>query len=501
MSQSDISQQESRTNDEIDLRDIILPLWLAKWRIILWGLLIAIIAGVYQLGGIALDRGDQARLQVHFNFKGANEGVYPNKAQFSPQELLSDAVLSEVYARQFDQGEEYDIFKQSLTLTPSLVGEEQLDGVITNLAAKDKGLSVAEFNEVVQAYSENLQSLSRTNATLTLDLKIVNGNQSKAAEILTDIVDTWASQAIKVRGVLNISNPTITNQTIIVADEELLVNVNILSDTHILLSNTVSSLNRNPQLTAISDPETGFTLTDLSHQLSTEGKYKIAIFKEMIIKSGFGAQSAIWYEGFRKARLGKLKRERDSLERMVSVYDDAIIQFNQQQDIQQQIEPSPAQSTTQIYSPQYSNDLINSLLSLGSKMANPEYRKQLLEEKINLSSRLQNIITEIEFYESADANENTPLDIEKISQLVKDSSLKLASINDALASITNIANEGYLADNGKLYDLQGNVAYVTTSNLSNRTILRLILAFIAGCFIGVLMVFVRILVLPNTKNE
>jgi len=486
--------------DEIDLRDIVLPLWQAKWRILLWGVLFALVIGVYQLGGIALDKSDKAQMQVHFNFTGASSGIYPNKTQFSPLELVSDPVLSEVYSRHFD-GVTYTEFTQALTLTPSFVGAGELEQVITNLAAQDKGLSVTEFNDAVSAYSKGLTSQSKTNATMTLDLSLVNGNLSKASAILTDIVDTWATQAISVRGVLNLNKPAIQSQIITMTDDELLIKVNILSDTHQLLADTVRSYNTDPQLRAISDPSSSLTLADLSHLLSTEGKYKIAILKELIIKSGIGMDNAVWYEGFREARLGKLERERDSLERMVTVYDDALAQFNQQQDLQAQPNPMQAQSSTQIYSPQYSNDLVNSLLQLGSKMADPEYRKHLLEEKIKLSSKLQLVITEIEFYQSANVSTQSTLDTEKIDQLINNSSTKMASINDALSGITKVANERYLADNGQLYDLQGAVEHISTSNLSGKLKLKLVLAFIMGCIVGVIIVFARRLIKPEIQTN
>lgn len=496
-----MNQDTSVTHtDEIDLRDIVLPLWQAKWRILLWGVLFALVIGVYQLGGIALDKSDKAQMQVHFNFTGASSGIYPNKTQFSPLELVSDPVLSEVYSRHFDDVT-YAEFTQALTLTPSFVGAGELEQVITNLAAQDKGLSVTEFNDAVSAYSKGLTSQSKTNATMTLNLALVNGNLSKASAILTDIVDTWATQAISVRGVLNLNKSAIMSQIITATDDELLIKVNILSDSHQLLVDTVHTYNSDPQLRSISDPSSGLTLADLSHLLSNEGKYKIAILKELIIKSGIGMDNAVWYEGFREARLGKLERERDSLERMVTVYDDALAQFNQQQDLQAQSNSMQTQSSTQIYSPQYSNDLVNSLLQLGSKMADPEYRKHLLEEKIKLSSKLQLVITEIEFYQSANASTQNTLDTDKIDQLINSSSTKMASINDALSGITKVANERYLADNGQLYDLQGAVEHISTSNLSGKLKLKLVLAFIMGCIVGVIIVFARRLIKPEIQRS
>ena len=98
--------------DEIDLHQILQPLWRNKWYILLLGCLSALIIMIYQLGGFTLNKNDQAQMQIYFNFKGANEGVYPNGAKFSPLELLSESVLSSVYDRHFDSEINYADFSR-----------------------------------------------------------------------------------------------------------------------------------------------------------------------------------------------------------------------------------------------------------------------------------------------------------------------------------------------------------------------------------------------------
>ena len=494
------SDTTNPVTDEIDLRDILRPLWLGKWRILLWGLLFTLITAIYQLGGISLDKSERAQMQVHFNFSGAEQGLYPNDSSFSPLELLSDPVLRAVYSRHFDESVTFTDFDNALTLIPNFIGASTLENLVAKLAAQDKGLSVAEFNAAVEAYSVTLTSQSMTNATVQLNLAIVGGNLAKASDILSDIADTWATQAINVRGVLNLKAKTINSQIIASTDEDLLISVNILADTHSLLTKATAKYSADTQLSDLADPATGYTLADLAHMLSNEGQYKVAILKEMIIKSGSDSDGAIWYQGFRQARVAELQRKRDALERMVTVYNDALMQFSQREESPSQTGAGQGQSSPQIYSPQYSNDLVNTLLELGSKMSDPEYRKELLEAKIGFSSDLQAVITEIEFYQSARDNNEASLDMAKMSQLITDSSKKLAGINDALSGLIGVANTWYLADNGELYDLQGAISYVTTDSLTGRLKLKLILAFIMGLAIGVVVVFVKLLVAPTAPT-
>ncbi|MDP6968170.1 MAG: hypothetical protein QGG88_03540 [Gammaproteobacteria bacterium] len=491
------------TTDEIDLRDIIKPLWCNRWYILLWGILCALVITIYQLGGITLNKNDQAQMQIYFDFQGASDGIYPNGTQFSPLELLSDPVLSAVYKRHIDSDISYDNFSRALTLTPNFSGAEQLEAIVTQLAAQDKGLSVSEFNDSVATYTASLHKHSQTHITLSLDLAIVQGNMAQATRILTAIADTWATQALTDRGVMKLYKPHISSQIITSTDSEL-IKINILTDTQQRLAETVTEYFADPQLASLTDPESGLTLADLSLLLSTEDKYKISILREMVIRSGGVSGSTAWYKGFREARLVRLERDRDRLQRMVTVYDDAMAQFSQHQQTQTRGVGAANQSPTSqaIYSPQYSEDLVNSLLQLGSKMADPEYRKTLLDEKLNYAAQLQQTITEIEFYHSTANNDNEArLDIETINQLIEASTVRLTDINNALTGIAKLANERFLSDNGQLYSLQGAIQHVATGSLSGSLQIKVLLAFLLGCFFGVILVFFKLLITSNVASS
>jgi len=480
--------------DEIDLKDIIRPLWRAKFMIILFGLLFAGVVLVYQIGGFTLDKSDKALMQIHFNFKGANQGKYPNDSLFSPQELLSNPVLSEVYQNLDNPKFSYNEFRAAITLSPNISGAKELEDLINSLVAKDKGLSVTEFNSNIEQYTATLLSHSKTNITLTMDLALVGGNISSATRILTTLPQVWAQQALQDRGVLSVHmRPISTIKGQHSAENEMLVSINLLSDSHEILKGYTQQLLNNKDSSSIIDPATGHSVPDLQHLINMEGKYKIAILKELIIKAGLGVEDQAWYQGFREARLGKLNREKDSLERMVQVYDDAIIQFNQHQaQLNQSVGSNSNASGTQIYSPQYSDELINSLLQLGSKMADPEFRKALLQKKIELSSNLQLVITEIEFYRSeSDQGVESAVDIAKIATLLDQSNENLLQMSESLKRITQIANQRYLDNNGQLYDVLGTITQKSSSNLTNKLLLKLILAFIMGCIVATLSIFAR----------
>lgn len=480
-------------NDEIDLRDIIIPLWKAKYRILLFGLVSLSFVLVYSLGGFIVDKSKYANLQVHFNFQGVEDGFFPNGEKFSPQQLTSGLVLSEAYRNIDDPSFSYSDFVGAITVAPGFNGADELQSVVTGLLSKEKALTNTEYSAAVSEYTNEIVAQSKKNVIISIDQNIFNGNLKKASDVLMSIPTIWSSHAIKDRGVLVVSSPAISVLDDRIATSGLLVQVNVLSDTHSLLSERVVELSKTLSNTAITDPASGLSIVDLQYKLDLENKYRISILKELVVKHGIGVKDNAWYKGFREARLGRLERERSSLEQMIGVYEKALIEFNQQY--------NPANNTNSqgeggsgatVYSPQYGEDVIDRLLVLGSKMADPEYRKTLLKKKIDISIKLQKVITEINFYDYSvpkDATKN--ISAKEISNLVNRSFAELQEIHSALVSILEVSNTRNLDDRGELYDLIGGVQESASSNLSQKVKLKAILAFILGCTLGAIVVFTR----------
>ena len=485
---------EQNFDDEIDLRDIIIPFWKEKYRILLFGLICLSLTLVYSLGGIIVDKSKYASIQVHFNFQGVEGGTFPNGEKFSPQELTSGSVLSEVYRNIDSPSFSYSDLVRAINVTPDFNGADELESVVTGLLSKEKGLTNQEYSDAVSEYTNAIVAQSKKNVILTIDLNLFDGNLKKSSDLLYSIPKTWAAHAIEDRGVLAMFSPTISNLDARINSGELLIQVNVLGDTQRLLSESVAGLSGSLDNKSITEPASGMSIADLLYKLDLENKYRISILKELVVKNGIGVKNESWYKGFREARLGKLERERSSLERMVDVYEQALIEFNQQQ--YSSVEGSKSQrsssSGTTVYSPQYGEDVINRLMELGSKMSDPEYRKSLLQEKINLSTKLQTVVTEINFYDfKKPTGIEAKLSVEEISNLITQSFIELEEIHSALLGIIQVSNLSSLDDRGELFDLVGTVQENVSSNLSQRVMLKAVLAFILGCILGMVVVFGR----------
>ena len=318
--------------------------------------------------------------------------------------------------------------------------------------------------------------------------------------MLTAIPKVWSKQAIEDRGVLVVSTPTINKIDTRLNSGELLIQINILSDTHRLLSQQVGLLSSSLKNQSISDPASGMSVVDLGYKLELENKYRISILKEIVVRYGVGVKSTSWFKGFREARLGKLVREKSSHEGMVGVYEQALVEFNQQQQKPASgVEYSGGNNAgTTVNAPQYGEDVINQLLDLGSRMSDPEYRKSLLQEKINISTKLQAVNTEIDFYTgSADVESGVfDISVDEITKLLAASFEELKSIHSALVVIIGVSNLSQLDDSGELFDLVGVIKKNVSGNLTKAVVLKALLAFILGCMVGTVVVFFRRLIEP-----
>jgi len=75
--------------------------------------------------------------------------------------------------------------------------------------------------------------------------------------------------------------------------------------------------------------------------------------------------------------------------------------------------------------------------------------------------------------------------------LITQSYSELEAVHSALMGILEVSNLSNLDDKGELFDLVSSVQESVTSNLTQKVGLKAILAFILGCMIGVVVVFIR----------
>ena len=491
--------------DEIELRDIILPIWQAKYRILIISILMAGLVLCYHLIRYSFTSPSQYSVTVNFNFEGVEKATYPNGAHFSPNDLLSNNIFRRVYdeLELSKKGVDFSDFTAAITIKPGFYGKDLLKSTAIEIASKDKKITVEDFNQLVATYTNAINVYSRQSAVIALDNSKLHFNRQQAEAVLLKIPEIWADFSIQELGVMNVFSDLVTIDVSQNLGVEPLVMVSKLADFSALLKKSLTRLETLPRAHSIVEKKSRYSINDLSFQLKQIEKYQINTLRAVIIENQSFSNNLGLHESFRAGQLDKLHREKGELVRMIKVYDEITQQFDQFSFKGQHSKAKNKNTDAEkmaVYSPQYGDALVNNLLELGSKMADPEFRKELLNDKIKLALKLQEIETEIEIYSNSSNSSNKDKVISKteIMSYIAQAGTELDDLSSAIASIVEQFNSYAYNNQGSLYSLSGDIMVREGYMLNDpRLKLKLVLGFILGAMIAVFWVWGRRVILSK----
>ena len=197
--------------------------------------------------------------------------------------------------------------------------------------------------------------------------------------------------------------------------------------------------------------------------------------------------------------MDKLKREKGELGRLINVYDETSAQFDQMTSRGgQSRNQKDGQDLTEktIYSPQYGDALVNNLLELGTKMADPEFRKTLINKKVELAIRLQKVETEIDVFGGSSSSSSRAISKVQILGYLAKAADDLTDVANSLGAIVKSYNSYAFNQQGSLYSMSGSIEFAEGYGLNDPKLkLKVVLGFILGGMLSVFWVWGRRLVL------
>ena len=499
MNANDQTPIETRyADDEIDLRDLVLPLFQHKWLIIAIAIACTMLGSIYHLGRYTFTYPEEYRLPIAFVFSGATEGEFPNGNKFSANDVIASQILRRVYDGNSDLAStvSYADFVEAVSIRYGFSAIDFLENYVSNLADSDRKVTVEQFNERVEQYMQVLSQKNRNTATITLDNSELRLSQNIISRVLKSIASTWSAFSIDQRGVLDKFStfsaspiPADTNS------QDIFLVVNILDDIAKTTTDQLALFALEPGASSFTLPDDGYSYQDLQTELDLLTKYQLNLMKNLITNEII--RSDIRDDTLRgeyvAARLKQLKSRENELTRIITVYEESIDQFDKLVNSPAATDASISRGTT-IYSPQYNENFVNTMLDLGSKLADPEFRKQLIQTKIEISTDLEEIRTEIALFDSEGDSGG-----DGYSELAQDLTKELKNIKSQLERIRSDAarliqayNQNANSNSAELYQSLGDVEKVAGYKLINSTIYKILAAaFVLGLFLGVVVVFVR----------
>lgn len=316
-------------DDEIDLLELIKAV-LRTWKIwLIAAFLVTIIYSGFQIAAyLQASKVVPYTKVIALTFKGAERGQYPSGASYRLQDIISPAVLQTIYRQQgLDQlGLSEAEFQKRVTIEPYTPFYREIIAKYEALLL-DKNLSAERIQAIQDSKSRELNQALSNNAIITLDVAGLDLEQGSVESTLQAIPEEWARQAIVDKGVLKTDIQLISAETLndtLFQGVDYVVLSDLFADKIKGLQDNIDKVKSLEGSATIKDPETGWSLSDLEHNLHDLEVYTIDELMSPIRSLGLSRNpklAAFYYEEKRKVLEEQLAVLEDEGKLIKSAYD------------------------------------------------------------------------------------------------------------------------------------------------------------------------------------
>lgn len=478
---------------EINLTDLFRNIWRQRGLVIgVTALMVlAVLSFHFAKASFSLPR--QVDYAVSLTFLGA-DGKYPNGTIFSPDDVLSNALIRRV-AEELALPVSADDLSKSVTVrysnTMLEAGERKLTDLLTN----------AKTPQDIRAAAENtlneIRTKSRGFITVSLNLDQSGLSAVKGELFLIRLLETWAQSAID-RGLTNvdIERPL----TPFVAPETLnLIDLYDTASTYLSsLNKAAASLSRLPG--AASMIVEGRTLEDVRRELKALDDTDVSPLREFAYSNSSRLaeqDAAIQVRLFSRQRLLNLEYSR--LTNLIASYDRALAQLNQSS----VRELTQGGQAAQMGGAQFDQSFLDSLLELGNKLGGVEMRQELFERRTKAIGDRLNLEKELAILRGSDNKAYAKLNPDII---LRDAMVGISSelnrLQQQLDAFVVAYREQTLKSGGRLYvadaapQIRGG-----TVQLGSRIGLHAALAIVLGGMLGMMLALIRASMLLSRQKS
>ncbi|WP_372609585.1 hypothetical protein [Halomonas sp.] len=242
--------------------------------------MLSILFGAFQIYGY-LSRSESVPFTkvITLTFEGADEGKYPSGAPYRIQDIIAPAVLRSVYAdlNIEDQGLSAADFQSRISVEPYT---PYYRAIIAKYEAllDPKNQNYEQIKALQERKRRELSAALSSAALITFDPAGSDLSAATVDEVVTQVPERWARQAIVDKGVLKTDVQLTSARTL---EQSLFANVDyvVLSDIFAekteALKQNIDKINQLAGAATVRDPETGWTLSDLRSNLHDLKNYRI----------------------------------------------------------------------------------------------------------------------------------------------------------------------------------------------------------------------------------
>lgn len=259
----------------------------------------------------------QSTVVFRLLFKGVENGEYPNGMRFTPSDIVSTPVLTEVYKRNgLEEFGDFEDFKSAFAVLNSNPSIERLRREYAP-RLEDRRLAPVDRQNLEAEYENRMKAAQNGEFTLVLQMDgaVKGWPQTLAGKVLEDVLTVWADQS-RSRGVfkfdLNIYSENllvdITNST---TDYTLLLDRLRLAINRIL--DNLDALAQTPGAHLVRVGERKVSLGELQASLRDNVTFDLREINSIIFSFGLFREPVLT-EAYLKEQLFRLEVERKELQ-------------------------------------------------------------------------------------------------------------------------------------------------------------------------------------------
>jgi hypothetical protein len=388
-------------DDEISLQPLIWTLW--GYR----RLIAAAVSGIVILYALValvayLRQPVERHVSVEFRllFDGADRGEYPSGLRFSPAEIISTPILSEVYgANQIERYTTFEEFKGAIFVLESnkdldlLSYEYQTRLADSRLSPVDRARFEDEFRQKREALRQ---------AQYTINFLAPNRGRVPPmlmSKTLDDILSRWAEDAALRKGALQYQVPVLTPNVLqrnFIATEDYIVRLDVLRGKIIRILENLDQLAALPGGAVARVSENRISLGELRANLEDILRYRLQPLVGLIRTTGLSQDHRLLLR-YLEDRLFQIRLDQREAQAKLIALRDALRAYTVER-------PAPAAGPegqgSQALIPQVGETFLDRLISLAGQNNNDvEYRQTLTDRIIEAGQASVSLEKEATYYE------------------------------------------------------------------------------------------------------
>lgn len=233
----------------------------------------------------------RATLDFRLEFDGIQDGKYPNGTRFSVEDLLSEPIIRRVYDENgLQKYTKFERFRAAVFITSSNRALELLE-MEYRVRLADSKLQPIDRQRIEREFREKAGALKTSTFHLTLirSERLREMDASLMEKVLRGILNGWADDAAKTRGVLKYDLPTYSRAMIRKEEmqaQDYLIGIDMIRTKVNHVASGVDDLLKVPGIQLIRLPGSGMSLPEIRLRLEDINKYRVGAALGLIRQTG-----------------------------------------------------------------------------------------------------------------------------------------------------------------------------------------------------------------------